>query len=333
MEEDLLNLKKFKIERKLFKGEKCKYYEIFNLEKKTQNIAKTPMLDIQYFSREKLIDYSREVYINSKVNHPSILKFFGYSLNDFKERPKPVIITENASNGTLYSNIHQEKTDDINNLDDTKKLIIIFGIASGLAYLHSHNIIHRNLNSKSIFLDEFYYPKITNFDFSKQIEQSSFKNESTIKGKLKYVAPETLVNFEYSKSTDVYSFSLLIYEIMTNKKPFKNINESFKEEIFEGNEYEIKRLANMTSIILDKGIRPEFNASIPDSYRKLIEKCWSQNPKMRPTFDEIVTELKTNPDFITDKINKEEYQKYINFIEKSNVSFLSLKKSLKLMKF
>lgn len=56
---------------------------------------------------------------------------------------------------------------------------------------------------------------------------------------------------------------------------------------------------------------------VPESYRKLIEKSWAQDPSERPTFDEIVFQLKSDPEFITEKVNKEEYEKYINFVEKA----------------
>ena len=80
------------------------------------------------------------------LNHPVLLNFIGYSPIDFKFRPSSVYLKEYASNKSL----EQILEIDINNkskklLNDTKRLIIIYGIASGMSYLHSHNYIHSNL--------------------------------------------------------------------------------------------------------------------------------------------------------------------------------------------
>ena len=75
-----------------------------------------------------------------------------------------------------------------------------------------------------------------------------------------------------------------------------------KEDLFYGKtEYEIKNL-------ITQGVRPVIKDTIPSHYRKLIEKCWSQDQRERPIFDQIVYELKTNPEFInSDNTNKDEY--------------------------
>ncbi|KAK8891102.1 hypothetical protein M9Y10_028307 [Tritrichomonas musculus] len=61
--------------------------------------------------------------------------------------------------------------------------------------------------------------------------------------------------------------------------------------------------------------------SMPSCYRSLTEKCWSQEPNERPAFNEIVNQLKTDSNFITEKIQKDDHLEYIDFIEKSQISF------------
>ena len=103
------------------------------------------------------------------------------------------------------------------------------------------------------------------------------------------------------KSSDVYSFSYIVYEIITNEIPFN----------------EIKNQSHIFGEVVENQSRPKIKKEVSECYRKLIEKCWSHVPSERPTFDEIVCLLKSDPEFITDKINKEEYEKYINFVEKT----------------
>lgn len=69
-----------------------------------------------------------------------------------------------------------------------------------------------------------------------------------------------------------------------------------------------------------QGIRPEFKFEIPKSYRNLIEKCWSQKTFNRPTFDEILNDLKKNENYITEKVNKNDFFNYIKYIDDYKIS-------------
>lgn len=118
-------------------------------------------------SQEALLLF-REVNYMSLLNHPSVLKFIGYYQTDFEGEPQPTIITELATNGSLRDIIEMELSGlSPTGLDDTKKLINIYGIASGLLYIHSHNLIHRDLKPENVLIDDFLYPKISDFGLSK----------------------------------------------------------------------------------------------------------------------------------------------------------------------
>ena len=87
----------------------------------------------------------------TKLNAHSILKFVGYNSNDFKDKPKPTIITEFARNGSLYFAIEKERKGlFIDGWNNTKKLINIFGVAYGMSYLLFLNILHRDLKLANI---------------------------------------------------------------------------------------------------------------------------------------------------------------------------------------
>lgn len=85
----------------------------------------------------------REVNLISLFNHPSILKFVGYCPTNFENKPFPTIITELALSGSLRDILNMEKLGFFpNEWNQTKKLINIYGIASGMSYLHSHDVLH-----------------------------------------------------------------------------------------------------------------------------------------------------------------------------------------------
>lgn len=189
-----------------------------------------------------------------------------------------------------------------------------------MSYLHSNNIIHRDLNPENIFLDEHLFPKIGDFGLSKRehsFDTMTYQSTAGMRGNPTYSSPEILQFKDYSKSGDVYSYGFIIFEIITKEIPFKeftNKNEIFNEVVIKCN-------------------RPQIPSNVPTSYRELIERCWSQEMRERPTFEDIVKILKTEPSFITDTINQERFNKYVEFIEESRKSFETNRRILDLKEF
>lgn len=131
----------------------------------------------------------------SQISHPSINRFISYSPVDFDGNDNPVIISDLCSSGNLTSLLNI--CNSIPFINDTQKLIIIYGIASGMSYLHSHNIIHRDLKPDNIFFDKFLHLKIGGFQLSFELEpNSSSKICSEIKGTPIYLPPEVYLRKE-----------------------------------------------------------------------------------------------------------------------------------------
>ena len=115
------------------------------------------------------------------------------------------------------------------------------------------------------------------------------------------ISPEILKNEKNNEKSDVHSYSMIVYEIMTNEIPFKNIDN--KVDLYN-------------KVVKNKS-RPIIKESIPYIYRYFMEICWSDEPEKRPSFDIIVSNLEKNREFITAEINSKEYFNYVKYVSKN----------------
>lgn len=256
------------------------FSKVFKIKMKGSNkeyAAKISKIGMDLVSKDNTDNISKEVSMLSKLQHPSIQKTYGYSILDFKNDQKPVIITELSSSGeTLEDILNLERNGEIiNGWNNTKILIVIFGIASSMLYLHSYNILHRNLRPTNIFIDKNFHPKISDFGYYIQnYVDKTMTHHATIgvKRNPEYTAPEILNGQDFIKPSDVYSFAMIVYELITKTKVFSEYKNY------------LKFLQNV--VVGEK--RPKIDKSVPLCYKELIEKCWCQNPDERLTFDDIV---------------------------------------------
>ena len=293
-----VKLKSFKRQEKIGSGG---FGYVYKIQKRNSEVfyaakvSKKSILDLLSKADIDAISLHREISIQARLDHPLIVKFIGYSLTDFKKEPKPVIVSEYVVNGSLDRVLKDEQKSLVDSKwNDTKKLINIYGIASAMLHMHEKNILHLDLKAENVLVDENFFPKLSDFGLSK--DMSADDHSSEFKGTPTHIAPEIWNGSNYSKASDVYAFGLTVFEIMTNEKPFIELNN-------------IYQIMSEVSIL---GHRPSFKYPIHPRYQKLIVDCWSQNPSERPSFDEIVESLRSDPEFITEMVDEDEY---LNFIE------------------
>lgn len=258
------------------------------------------------FDGKDQMKFLRESMILHKFVHPSILKFYGINFQSFTKPMflEPTIITEYLSNGSLKGILDMERNHLINEKwDNTAKYITLIGIADAMRYLHKNKIIHRDLKSENILMDENYQPKVADFGLSRCFSED-FKNSQKMKmtgnvGTPLYMAPELFDNeVKYGPEIDVYAFGIIAYEIVTGKIPY--------QEIQPINQF------NLGLKIID-GYRPQFDKDqkIPKIMIDLITNCWCENPLQRLTFEEIFQKLITDFTYF-DNIDISRISKYIN---------------------
>lgn len=236
--------------------------------------------------------FSKTIEIFSQCNHPTLVPFIGYNI----DKSKGNIYLEEMENGSLSEYI--KKNTEKKNLifDDTQKLIISYGIARAMEYLHSQNIIHRNLKTENVLLDSNFNPHVFDFCASEYIN-SEFDTSSTImQTTVSIMAPEFIddyIKYNRTKPIDVFSYSITLYELWTGKQPYPD---------------DIRPLKIVENVLNNN--RPQFPSdyNINENIKKLIERCWDQNPEKRPTFTEICDILETNE--LIPKISRERFNSY-----------------------
>jgi serine/threonine protein kinase len=192
------------------------------------------------------------------------------------------IVTEYCAGSTLFELLH-EKTS--TRLSWKLRLGFAKDIAQGMAYLHSATppIIHRDLKSLNLLLSRSITDinssttiKITDFGVSRP---ASADKMTGMMGTCHWMAPEVLSDSIYSLPADVYSFGIVLWEIISRERPYKDLNPTV-----------------IPYQVLNIGKRPgmEFvKKNCPEELKKLVTLCWAQNPSDRPTFQQIVELLNT----------------------------------------
>jgi tRNA A-37 threonylcarbamoyl transferase component Bud32 len=227
--------------------------------------------------KRDLDDFKKEMEIMCSLRSPYIVHFFGATV-----QPKLCIVLEYCSRGTLFHYLH----DDLNYVDWTMALRWLIESARGINTLHlwKPQIVHRDLKTLNLLLDEKMQVKVCDFGLSRYVsgehDQSTFFK---MRGTFAYFAPEVYQGRPFTSKSDVYSFGIILWEIVhriifgTHTRPFaefKHINHDFQ-------------------IIIQaaKGLRPTLPFSTPRILVKLYEDCVASDPDARPTCAEIIERL------------------------------------------
>jgi serine/threonine protein kinase len=212
-----------------------------------------------------LQDFSHEVEMLWKCRFPFVLCLYGFTVT-----PPLAIIMPFVNHGSLYD--YTRSIGAKVRLTGTQKTLIAIGVAYGMSFLHKANVIHRDLKSMNILLDSRLLPFICDFGIARTIEG---KNEILTQdcGTTYWMAPEQMSCPSYDSKVDVYSYGMVLYEMLCEKFPFQGHDQ----------------IAGAREVA--QGKRPELPASGNKKICELIRSCWAHDPKKRPNFTDIYTQL------------------------------------------
>ncbi|KAG6675280.1 hypothetical protein I3842_15G093900 [Carya illinoinensis] len=170
----------------------------------------------QQGSMQSLLEFKTEIELLSRVHHKNLVGLVGFCF----EQGKQILIYEFMPNGTIRDSLSGKSGI---YLDWNRRLYIALGSATGLAYLHEHAnppIIHRDVKSTNILLDENLTAKVADFGLSKLVSDALTSNVSTqVKGTMGYLDPEYYQTQQLTEKSDVYSFGVFMLELLTSKRP------------------------------------------------------------------------------------------------------------------
>ncbi|CAI8601746.1 unnamed protein product [Vicia faba] len=236
------------------------YGELFKGTYCSQEVA-IKVLKTEHVSTEMQKEFAQEVYIMRKVRHKNVVQFMGACTKP----PGLCIVTEFMSGGSVYDYLHKHK----GCFKFPTLLKVAIDVSKGMSYLHQHNIIHRDLKSANLLMDENGVVKVADFGVARVKVQSGVMTAET--GTYRWMAPEVIEHKPYDHKADVFSFGIVLWELLTGKLP-----------------YEYLTPLQAAIGVVQKSIRPTIPKSAHPKFVQILERSWQQDPTLRPDFSEII---------------------------------------------
>ncbi|KAF7849826.1 hypothetical protein BT93_L0248 [Corymbia citriodora subsp. variegata] len=233
-------------------------------------------------------DFQQELQIVMQINHKNVVKLHGICL----ETRIPLLVYEYISNGTLSQHIHQNASTILRSWKN--RLRIAAEAALALEYMHScanPPIIHSDIKSVNILLDQNYSIKVSDFGTSVLISpERSHVVANEIQGTLGYIDPEYLTTGMLTVKSDVYSFGVVLVELLTGKKPTSFITEF--EESINIIHYFISSVKDKTlSNVINFEAANEDEMARVGMVAKIAMKCLDPSGARRPAMKEVAEQL------------------------------------------
>ncbi|KAG0579405.1 hypothetical protein KC19_4G096100 [Ceratodon purpureus] len=246
-------------------------------------------------------EFAKEVSILGALSHPNITSLFCYA-----QGKRECCMVMELMDGDLSQMMRKIMADD-KKLSQPFRILeafdIMLQIGGGMEYLHGKRLVHRDLKAMNILVKHvkgrelepktvlYTFVKVADFGLSKIKERSmTYGNQTLMVGTTRWMAPELIksntdqdqvqvsddaIIAKYPFASDVYSFGMVCYEILTGEWP----------------QFEVKNLSEVKKKVL-MGDRPKLPLYCPPGLKDLIERCWSEDASKRPRFSEICAELR-----------------------------------------
>ncbi len=216
-------------------------------------------------------EFQSEVAVLCTLKHPNILAFMGACTKP----PNLMIITEYMGRGTLFDVLHQSQQ----RITWPMRRKFALDTCRGMRYLHDSKLLHRDLKSSNLMLDDNFNTKVGDFGLTRTSAGTAAVQMTGQCGTFQYMAVEVLSNKPYSEKADVFSFGILLWEMVARKLPYFGMQPM-----------------QVGMAVVHQGLRPTIPPKTPSPLAKLMRACWDSDPMRRPSFAQLVEMLEAMPE-------------------------------------
>ncbi|KAL4320085.1 hypothetical protein GQ457_18G002260 [Hibiscus cannabinus] len=243
------------------------YGEVYRADWNGTEVAVKKFLD-QDFSGDALVQFKCEVEIMLRLRHPNVVLFMGAVTHS----PHFSILTEFLPRGSLYKLLHRPNLQ----LDEKRRMRMALDVAKGMNYLHTSHptIVHRDLKTPNLLVDKNWVVKVCDFGLSRMKHHTFLSSKSTA-GTPEWMAPEVLRNEPANEKCDVYSFGVILWELVTLRIPWKGLNPM---QVVGAVGFQNRRL--------------EIPEDVDPVVAQIIRECWQTEPHLRPSFAQLMSRLR-----------------------------------------
>jgi len=227
-------------------------------------------------------DFEAEVAMMAALRHPNVCLFMGCCLTP----PTRAIVTEFVPRGSLWDLLRDGDPATVAALAlPAAPLRMAADAARGCAYLHASEVVHRDLKSANLLVTDDLRVKVADFGLARVKARAQTMTGQM--GTMQWMAPEVLSSCRYTEKADVYSFGIILWELLARGCPYEEVEE-------QG----VTQIAAALAVLRD-GLRPRLPMprearpcpGIPLAFEELMQRCWAAEPQLRPPFADALVEL------------------------------------------
>ncbi|XP_034919535.1 serine/threonine-protein kinase STY46 isoform X1 [Populus alba] len=227
-------------------------------------------------------EFVQEVSIMRKVRHKNVVQFIGSCTRP----PSLCIVTEFMSGGSMYDFLHKQK----GSLNLQSLLRVAIDVSKGMHCLNQNHIIHRDLKSANILMDENGVVKVADFGVARVQDQTGVMTAET--GTYRWMAPEVIEHKPYDHKADVFSFGIVLWELLTGELPYEHLSP-----------------LQAAVGVVQQGLRPPIPSHSHPELADLLKRCWQRDPFLRPEFSEILELLQQLERTVADERDDKQKEK------------------------
>ncbi|VVA91561.1 unnamed protein product [Arabis nemorensis] len=253
-------------------------------------------------SRQGVREFLTEINVISEIQHENLVKLYGCCVEGNHRILVYNYLENNSLDKTLLAGGYSPSG---MQFDWSTRANICVGVAKGLAFLHEEvrpHVIHRDIKASNILLDKDLSPKISDFGLARLMPANMTHVSTRVAGTIGYLAPEYAVRGQLTRKADIYSFGVLLMEIVSGRSN-KNTRLPTEYQYLLERAWELYERNELVDLV-DPGLNGVFDAEEACRYLKIGLLCTQDSPKLRPTMSKVVRLLTGEKDIDYRKISR-----------------------------